>query len=212
MKANFIEFLGTFILVLAGTATMSLTNADPLTIGVAFGGAYAVVYFAFAAETLGEYNPAVSIALAINKKLKWADATYHIIAQIFGAILASGLVYFGALNLGTSGSSIGQTTSNLDWSLILMVEALLTFLVVLIYLQLRDSGTGYAAVFNGFLIIALCVCAYSLTGPALNPARAIGPAVYVGGKAFTQLWIYVLGGVIGGICAAYAHRFLATDK
>ncbi|WP_282803507.1 MIP/aquaporin family protein [Secundilactobacillus kimchicus] len=211
MKTYVAEFLGTFMVVATGTATMALTNADPLTIGLAFGGTYAVAYYAFNGLTLGEFNPAVSLALAINHQLKWAEMIGHVLAQILGAILASGFVYLSAINLGTTGSNIGQTTSNLTDPMILLVEGLLTFFVVLVYLRVNPTETSGAALINGLVIVALSVAAYSLTGPALNPARAIGPAVYVGGKALFQLGDYVLAGLIGSVCAAIIHRLLKTD-
>lgn len=208
MKTDFAEFLGTFMLMVAGTGTMALTNADPLTIGLAFGGMFAVATYALAPFTLGEFNPAISIALAIKHQLTWTQTVYHIFAQLFGAILSSGFIYLATISLGNSGMNIGQTTSDLTWPMLVLVEALFTFLLVFVYLQVKDAKPRLAGLLNGLTLTTLYVSGYALTGPALNPARSIGPALYVGGEAFLQLGFYLLATVIGAVLAAYVQRTL----
>jgi aquaporin Z len=204
------EFLGTFSLILIGTGTAALTNADPLTISLAFGLTFAAMATIFQPFTDGQFNPAITLGQALNGKLPWTEALWVVLSQLIGAILASGLVRILALNLGNASNALGQTTSRLDWPVVLLTEGILTMILVLGFLILDDTDHPLAGLFNGILLAALTLVGYGLTGPALNPARALAPALYVGSDAIAQVWLYIVGPLLGAVVAAGINRFFRT--
>lgn len=175
------EFFGTFMLVFLGTATVVIAKGNVLAIGLAFGLAITISAYSFGAVSGGHFNPAVTTAMWLNKKIEGADAIGYIISQFIGALVASGFVKYFVSALGQDTTALGQTDfTKISSFTALIVECLATFLII--------------------------VC-LNLTGGSLNPARSFGPALLAGGSAISHYWVYLLAPEIGAVLTAYCARF-----
>jgi len=215
MRNYFAEFMGTFMLVFLGTGTVTLAKGDTLTIGLAFGLAITVSAYAFGAISGGHFNPAVSTAMLINKRMSLSDFVGYVIAQILGAIVASGVVRFfvGALSLPTN--ALGQTDfSKINAGTAFLFETIITFLFLMVILNVTSAKHGnsnFAGLAIGITLAFLIIVALNLTGGSLNPARSIGPAIFAGGTALSHLWVYILAPLVGATLAAFASRALGSE-
>lgn len=230
MRKYIAEFLGTFMLVFFGTGSVvysAITTQSPITIGLSFGLALAVAIYAFGQISGGHFNPAVSLSMAIQKRLSWVEFVGYVLAQLIGAIVASGAVYLGvtaylkstSVTTALSGQSmtvkqfvtlagLGQTNfaDGQGWYAFAF-ELILTFLFVLVISIVTKLANVPAPLIIGLWLAVLIIVALPITGGAFNPARALGPAIFVQGKALGHVWVYLVADLLGGALAAFAAKF-----
>lgn len=230
MRKYIAEFLGTFMLVFFGTGSVvysAITTQSPITIGLSFGLALAVAIYAFDRVSGGHFNPAVSLSMAIQKRLSWVEFVGYVLAQLIGAIVASGAVYLGvtaylkspSVTTALSGQSmtvkqfvtlagLGQTNfaDGQGWYAFAF-ELILTFLFVLVISIVTKLANVPAPLIIGLWLAVLIIVALPITGGAFNPARALGPAIFVQGKALGHVWVYLVADLLGGALAAFAANF-----
>ncbi|MFT8849920.1 MAG: aquaporin [Leuconostoc pseudomesenteroides] len=230
MRKYIAEFLGTFMLVFFGTGSVvysAITTQSPITIGLSFGLALAVAIYAFGHISGGHFNPAVSLSMAIQKRLSWVEFVGYVLAQLIGAIVASGAVYLGvtaylkstSVITALSGQSmtvkqfvtlagLGQTNfaDGQGWYAFAF-ELILTFLFVLVISIVTKLANVPAPLIIGLWLAVLIIVALPITGGAFNPARALGPAIFVQGKALGHVWVYLVADLLGGALAAFAANF-----
>jgi aquaporin Z len=157
----------------------------------------------------GHFNPAVTIALVAARRHPVRDLVPYIVSQIVGAIFASGLLYLiasGKPGWSLASSGLGQNSYGaLAVGSALVAEAVLTFVLVYVVLSVTEKSYPYTA-FGGLAIgVALLVihlAGIGFSSASVNPARAIGPAVFVGGTALSQLWVFIVAPIAGGLIAA----------
>lgn len=202
MKNYLAEFLGTYVLVTVGTGTIALTNADPLTVSLAFGLTFVVCAYTFGTYSGGHFNPAITLGMAIDHQLSWQKTLWYIVAQLVAGIGAAATVRAAVVTTGGAANFIGQTTTKVDDVSLVVIEAVLTTMLVLVYLMTKHQHQNFGGLINGFALTVLYTAGYNLTGPGLNPARSLGPALFAGGASLDQLWLYVLGPIIGAVVAA----------
>lgn len=209
------EFLGTFLLVFLGTAAIVIAKGGVLTIGLAFGLAITISAYAFGGISGGHFNPAVTTAMLINKRISFMDAVWYIVAQILGAIVASFFVQVFVKALGYKATVLGQTDfPSISASMAMLVEGLVTFLFLMIILNVTSKNHGnndFAGLVIGISLAFLIILALNLTGGSLNPARSIGPAIFAGGSALSHLWVYIVAPEVGAILAAFCSRLLGSE-
>lgn len=216
MRRYAAEFIGTFMLVFLGTGAVVIAKADTLTIGLAFGLTVTVMAYAFGGVSGGHFNPAVSIAMMINKRLDAKDGIFYIVAQFLGAIVASGLlsVLINALDLSRTG--FGQTDfPKIGAGVAFLVEVIVTFSFILVILMTTSDRFGssqMAPLAIGITLSLLIIVALNLTGGSLNPARSFGPAIFAGGSALTHYWVYLAAPIVGAILAAFTGRLLGSEE
>ncbi|XEO93921.1 MIP/aquaporin family protein [Latilactobacillus sakei] len=216
MRRYAAEFIGTFMLVFLGTGAVVIAKADTLTIGLAFGLTVTVMAYAFGGVSGGHFNPAVSIAMMINKRLEAKDGVYYIVAQFLGAIVASGLlsVLINALDLSRTG--FGQTDfPKIGAGVAFLVEVIVTFSFILVILMTTSDRFGnsqMAPLAIGITLSLLIIVALNLTGGSLNPARSFGPAIFAGGSALAHYWVYLAAPIVGAILAAFTGRLLGSEE
>lgn len=143
MRKYIAEFLGTFMLVFFGTGTVTVAKGGVLAIGLAFGLAITVSAYAFGGISGGHFNPAVTTAMLINRRIDAKQAGAYVISQILGAIVASAAIrsFVGALGLATN--SLGQTDfSKINSGMAFFVEALITFLFLMVILNVTSAAHG----------------------------------------------------------------------
>lgn len=230
MRKYIAEFLGTFMLVFFGTGSVvysAITTQSPITIGFSFGLALAVAIYAFGQISGGHFNPAVSLSMAIQKRLSWVEFVGYVLAQLIGAIVASGAVYLGvtaylkstSVTTALAGQSmtvkqfvtlagLGQTNfaDGQGWYAFAF-ELILTFLFVLVISIVTKLANVPAPLIIGLWLAVLIIVALPITGGAFNPARALGPAIFVQGKALGHVWVYLVADLLGGALAAFAANF-----
>lgn len=221
MKKYFAEFIGTFILVLFGCGSAAIAGITLGTLGIAFAFGLAIVAAAYAIGDISgcHVNPAVSFAMLIAKRLSPKDFGGYVVAQVLGAIAASGVLKL-IVNLsslgGTSITGLGQNGfadgSAVGLSMLgaLIVEIILTFVFVMtIFGVTSNEKTGHL----GGLVIGLCltfvhIMGIPLTGTSVNPARSIGPALFMGGQALSQVWVFIVAPLVGAAIAALVWKWL----
>jgi aquaporin Z len=227
------EFIGTFTLVLfgCGAAVLSAWSGIGIVgIALVFGLTIAALVYAIGNISGCHINPAVSIAMLVAGKIKVADAAGYIVAQFFGGIVAAGLLlallqglpsYSISVNgLGANGfdslSPIAQVTAdNAGFGLVAVfaVEVVLTFFFLLVILGAtsKNASPGFAGVAIGSSLTFIHLFAITIDGTSVNPARSFGPALFVGGLALEQVWVFIAAPIAGGVLAAVVWRFVFKE-
>ena len=222
-KKYLAEFLGTLVLVVFGCGVAIVTRcgagggmAAYLATAIAFG--LVIVAMAYSIGNISgcHINPAVSIAMLVSGKLTFKDFIGYVVFQCLGAIAGAailGLIFgwtsgFGAnalVSASTPGIAIGKS---------LAVEIMLTAVFVFAILGVTSKGdfSKISGVVIGFTLILVHLLGIGLTGTSVNPARSLGPAIFAGGDALCNVWVFIVGPLVGGLLAALAHRFLAGKK
>jgi aquaporin Z len=210
------EFYGTFILVFIGTGSIAFNpNADLLTVAFAFGFAVTLAIYTIGHISGAHLNPAVSLAMVLDRRLTWRDFAIYLLAQLLGALFASLTLLLGSgLDLF---QGLGPTVfvTNTPALTIIIIEMFLTF--ILVYLVLvasqRKSLQPFLGLIIGLSLVGLILVGGPITGASLNPARSIIPAFLEGGEALQQVWVYIVGPLLGSVLAVIFYRFLKfTDK
>ena len=219
------EFLGTFTLVFIGTSVATLQgflsgygNTGWLGISFAFGFTLMVLVWVIGPVSGCHVNPAVTIPMAISGRLPWGQVPGYLIAQILGALAASGLL-LGLLsgipefNLETAGLGSNGNPRGMNLVALFAWELVMTalFLLAIFSATRKDFTPGFAGLaIGGYLFIAHLVGA-QLGDASLNPARSIGPAVFEGGAALSILWVFIVAPLVGGIIGWLLYRLIYED-
>lgn len=212
------EALGTLILVLFGCGSAVLMGAQigMLGISLAFGLAIVAAAYGLGAISGAHLNPAVSLGMVAAGRMSLGDFVGYAIAQIIGAILGAGILYLiasGKADYTVAGNGLGQNGYGAgylgEYSLMsaLVFEAVMTFLFVTVILGATASGApgAMAGLAIGLTLAAIHLVGINVTGVSVNPARSIGPAVFVGGKAMADLWVFIAAPLAGGLFAGLAY-------
>ena len=219
------EALGTAILVLFGCGAAVLAGGDiGLTgISLAFGLAIVAAAYGIGAISGAHLNPAVSLGMVTAGRMTVAEFAGYAVAQVAGAIIGALVLYLivsgkpgfvmGEWALGSNGYGPGYLG---EYSLgaALVFEAVMTFLFVTVILGATraDAPAGFAGLAIGLTLAAIHLVGIRVTGVSVNPARSIGPALFVGGAALAQLWVFILAPLAGGALAGLAHAAGLTRK
>lgn len=219
MKKYIAEFLGTLVLVLFGTGIAVVSGGDLVATSLAFG--LAIVAEAYVIGNISgcHVNPAVSLAMLILKKMSKKDFAYYVLAQILGAIVGTAILFLilSSTNLGTI--SLGanyygeMSANNISLVAALITEIILTMVFVFTILGVTsdDKYTSVAGIVIGLTLTFVHLIGIPLTGTSVNPARSIAPALFVGGDAIKQLWVFIVAPLIGGAGAAYLFSYLKEE-
>ena len=218
------ECIGTFTLVLIGCGTAMLTGCEHwggyLTTAFAFG--LVIVGMAYCVGNISgcHINPAVSLACLISGRMNAKDFGLYFVFQTIGAILGAavlkGIFAMGGITDATGGlgsNGLAGVSGNIGAGLI--VEVILTFIFILVILGVTDGDYkpgSFGGVVIGFSLVMVHILGIGLTGTSVNPARSIGPAIFAGGAALTDLWVFIVGPFAGAALAALVYKFLAAKK
>lgn len=207
------EFFGTFVLVLMGCGSAVIAGSHVGFLGIAFAFGLSVLSMAYAIGHISgcHINPAITISMLASGKISGKDAGAYIVAQIAGAIVAAAVLYFiaqGKAEYALAANGLGQNNVGPDspdkYSLMsgLVAEIIFTaiFLVVIHGTTSKNNGNGgYAGLAIGLSLTLIHIVGIPITGVSVNPARSIGPALFVGGTALTNLWVFIVGPIVGGL-------------
>jgi aquaporin Z len=221
-KKYFAELIGTFVLVLIGCGSAVIAGDKIGFLGISFAFGLAVLTMVYAIGPISgcHINPAISIAMLAAGKMKIKDTVFYILAQIAGAVLAASILY--AIATGSDGYSIsadglGHNSYSINgytMAAAFLAEVVLTFIFLLvIFGSTSDKAPkGFAGISIGLSLVFIHLVGIPITGTSVNPARSIGPAVFVGNEALEELWLFLLAPVIGGLIAAFVWKFILEDR
>ncbi|MDR0973329.1 MAG: MIP family channel protein [Prevotellaceae bacterium] len=227
MKKYLAEMVGTMVLVLIGCGSAvfagdiaGTVGAGVGTLGVAFAFGLAVVAMCY---TIGHIsgchiNPAITLGVWLSKRMSGKDAIMYMLFQIIGALIGSAVIFA----LVSTGAHAGPTTTGAnsfaDGALVqaLIAEAVFTFVFVLVVLGSTDDRNGFgnfAGLAIGLTLVIIHIVCIPITGTSVNPARSIAPALFEGGQALCQLWVFIVAPLAGAALAAWSWKCMdAVEK
>ena len=230
MKKYFAELVGTFFLVFFGVGTAVITGGVPGLVGIAgialaFGLGLVAAAYAIGPISGCHNNPAVSIGVWAAGRLKTTDLIGYWIGQFIGATLGALVVYLiasGASGYSLASSGLGQNGFgagyqggySLTAAILYEFVATLLFVLVILGSTQKAAPSGFAGLVIGLTLVAIHLLGIHITGTSVNPARSFGPAVFAGGQAIQQLWVFLLLPTLGGAAAGLLFRLgvLEVDK
>lgn len=223
MKKYIAECLGTFVLTFLGCGTaMFVGCGEPAgVVGTAIAFGLAVVAMAYTIGGISgcHINPAITLGVALSGRMSWKDACGYWIGQILGGILAGAVLLLltkivAAPDLtGALGSNGVAGAGGIGGAF--LVEVIATFLFVLVVLGTTDSKVGagnFAGLAIGLSLILIHLVCINLTGTSVNPARSIGPAIFAGGQALKDLWVFICAPLVGGALSAVVWCAIAPKE
>lgn len=218
-KKMIAEGLGTLILVLFGCGSAVLMGGQigMLGISLAFGLAIVAAAYGLGAISGAHLNPAVSLGMMMAGRMSMAEFLAYALAQVAGATLGAGillLIASGKADYSVATNGLGQNGFGPgylgEYSLMaaLVFEAVMTFLFVTVILGATDDGapTAFAGLAIGLTLAAIHLVGINVTGVSVNPARSFGPAIFVGGKALADLWVFIVAPLAGGAMAGLVWK------
>jgi aquaporin Z len=208
------EFVGTFFLVLVavGAAVSGLKSAGVIAVAVAFGFVLIMVAYAFGPVSGAHVNPAVTLAMVIARKQPVGEAVGYWIAQFLGAIVGAGVLKYLVSSGGVTDETGGLGSNaydnghiNLQGAFVFEVLATAVFVLVILMVTDKFATAAAAGLAIGAALTAIHTFGIPLDGTSVNPARSFGPALFAGGTALSQVWLFILAPLIGGVLAAVIY-------
>jgi len=217
IKKYLAEFIGTFVLVLFACGTAAVVGCSSengtgyLLTALAFG--LVIVAMAYSIGNISgcHINPAVSIAMLVSGKLSVKEFIGYLIAQFAGATAgAAALMAIVGKESGLGANALYEGNIALS----LLVEVILTFVFVIAILGVtsKKENGAVSGIVIGLTLTLVHILGISFTGTSVNPARSFGPALFVGGDALANVWVFLVAPLIGGVLAALVYKFLDSKK
>lgn len=216
LKKYLAEFLGTFVLVFVACGSV-LSGMEEAGVALAFG--LVIVAMAFSIGNISgcHINPAVSVAMLIRGDITFVDFIGYVAAQFAGAIAGAAALLIAVGNpqvlaacsnhyiYGSSGENIFATFA---------VETILTFIFVFVIMRVtaKADTSKHAGLYIGAALTLVHLVGIGFTGTSVNPARSLGPAIFAGGIALEQVWVFLVAPLAGGVLAALASRFFGKEN
>lgn len=222
----FAECIGTFILVLGGCGTAVFASSQGfvgiLGVALAFGLTIVAAAYGIGHISGAHLNPAVSLGVWASGRMPGKDLVPYIVAQVLGAIIAAGVIFVIAsgkegfdAGAGFASNGYGEH-SPAGYSLMaaLIAETVLTFVFLLVILGATDkaSPSGFAGLAIGLTLTLIHLISIPITNTSVNPARSISQAIFAGGWALEQLWLFILAPIVGAILAGFVYKSVCTQK
>ena len=219
MKKYLAEMIGTMVLVLMGCGSAvfagsaaGAVSAGVGTLGVAFAFGLSVVAMAYAIGGISgcHINPAITLGVLLSGRMSGKDAAMYMVFQVIGAVIGSAILY-ALVSTGAHGGPTATGSNGFADGMMLqafIAEAVFTFIFVLVVLGSTDSEKGAG---NLTLVLVHIVC-IPVTGTSVNPARSIGPALFQGGEALSQLWLFIVAPFVGAALSAVVWKVLAAKE
>lgn len=214
------ELFGTFALVFAGLGTAVLAGGTVHAVGISFAFGLTLVAMIYTIGPISgcHINPAVTLAMVLTRRMKAAEAAGYMVVQVIGAIIGAGLVLAIAKgngfiptpdNFGINGYG-AHSPGHYNLLAAFLTEAFFTVLLVITVLGATDekAPAGFAGLAIGLVLAVTNLASIPVTNASINPARSIGPAIYVRGWAIEQLWLFIVAPLAGGALAAAIYLTL----
>ena len=225
MKRYVAELIGTMVLVLFGCGSAAIAGTMLGTLGIALAFGLSIVAMAYVIGDISgcHINPAVSIGMWIDGRMESKDLVMYIIFQCIGAIIGIALlaaIISSAPSLGgyaTTGlgqNGFGSASSvGLDVVGAIIVEVILTFVFVFTVLGVtkKAENGAVAGIVIGLTLAFVHIMGIPLTGTSVNPARSLAPALFLGGQALQQVWVFILAPIVGAVIAGFLYKGLTSE-
>lgn len=218
MKKYVCELIGTAVLVLFGCGTAAVSGSVVAT-ALAFGLTIIIMANAIGNISGCHINPAVSLAMFINKKMDLKEFLFYCLFQVIGAFVGAGILYFilntsdllsiEKIGLGTNG--FGENSAlQISGLAAFVIEVVLTFVFIYTILDVTsdEKKSAHAGIYIGLALTFVHLLGIGLTGTSVNPARSLAPAILMGEEALEQVWLFILAPLAGSALSAYAFKFL----
>jgi len=220
VKKYWAELIGTFALVLIGCGSAVIAGKYIGFLGISFAFGLTVLAMVYSIGNISgcHINPAISLAMLVAGRLGWKDTIFYVIFQCVGAVLAALLLWLiasGMPDYSLAVNGLGQngygalSPGKFDLTSCFVAEIVLTalFLFVIFGSISKNAPVGFAGLAIGLSLVLIHLVGIPITGTSVNPARSLGPALVVGGAALSQLWLFWVAPIIGGILAAVVWRW-----
>ena len=225
MKKYLAEMVGTMVLVLMGCGVAVSLNCSSncsdvsnaaTVIGTALAFGLAVVAMAY---TIGgvsgcHINPAITLGCLLSKRISAKDAIMYMVFQVIGAFIGSAILFALTQNSSLEGTGANACQEGVSIAGGLIAEIVFTCVFVLVVLGTTDAKKGagnFAGLAIGLSLVLVHLVCIRYTGTSVNPARSIAPAIFQGGEALSQLWIFIVGPFVGAIAAAGIWKIVGED-
>lgn len=225
MRKYIAELIGTMVLVLFGCGSAAIAGTMLGTLGIALAFGLSIVAMAYVIGDISgcHINPAVSIGMWIDGRMESKDLVMYIIFQCIGAIIGIALLAaiinsapmlggYAATGLGQNG--FGSASSvGLDVVGAIIVEIILTFVFVFTVLGVtkKAENGAVAGIVIGLTLAFVHIMGIPLTGTSVNPARSLAPALFLGGQALQQVWVFILAPIVGAVIAGFLYKGLTSE-
>jgi len=227
-KKYLAEFFGTFWLVLGGCGSAVISAAFPgvgiglLGVALAFGLTVLTMVYAIGHISGAHLNPAVTVGLWVGGRIKANEVLPYIVSQVLGGIAGAGILYLIAsgqigfdINSGLASNGYAEHSPG-GYSLLsgFVSEVVMTFFFLFVILGATDERApkGLAGLAIGLSLTLIHLISIPVTNTSVNPARSTGPAIFVGGWALSQLWLFWVAPIIGAILAGFVYPFVAEKN
>jgi aquaporin Z len=225
VKKYLAEMIGTMVLVLIGCGSAVIAGGQIGFLGISFAFGFSVLAMAYGIGSISgcHINPAVTVGALVAGRISAKDAGMYVVFQVIGAIIGAGVLYYIAsglqgYNISTNG--LGQNGfgefSPMKYSMAagFVAEVVLTFIFLIVILGATSSKApaGFAGIPIGISLVIIHLVGIPITGTSVNPARSIGPALFVGGAAISQLWLFIVAPLIGAVIAGLVWKYVLEEK
>jgi aquaporin Z len=231
-RTLFAEFLGTALLVFFGVGTATLSfgfklfgtsrSAGVVATALAFGLVLLVMVYGIGAISGCHINPAVTMGFLAARKISVQDAVSYWVAQVIGGIAGAAVLFgifssspnyrIGVQGLGTDGyGKNSMILANAAGAFSIEIVLTAAFVFVILAVTRRASNATVAGLVIGFSLALVHIIGIPVDGTSVNPARSLGPALFVGGEALSQLWVFIIAPLVGGALSALVYRFLYPE-
>lgn len=225
MKRYISELIGTMVLVLFGCGSAAIAGSVLGNLGIAMAFGLSIVAMAYVIGDISgcHINPAVSIGMWIDGRLEAKDLLFYIIFQCIGAIIGIAILVAiinsapslgGYLTTGLGQNGFG-TASSVGLNVVgaILVEIILTFVFVFTVLGVtkKAENATVAGIVIGLTLAFVHIMGIPLTGTSVNPARSLAPALFIGGQALQQVWVFILAPIVGAVIAGLLHKGLISE-
>ena len=220
MKKYLAEMVGTMVLVLMGCGVAtSIGCGEPAGVAataLAFGLAVVAMAYTIGGISGCHINPAITLGCLLSKRISCKDATWYMVFQVIGAFIGSAILFALTSTTAVEGTGANDLQEGVSMWGGLIAEIVFTCVFVLVVLGATAKTNGATNNFAGLaiglsLILVHLVC-IRYTGTSVNPARSIAPAIFQGGTALANLWIFIVGPLVGGACAAGIWKLIDSEK
>lgn len=221
MKKYLAEMIGTMVLVLMGCGAAVFAGAEqPFftvgTLGVAFAFGLSVVVMAYSIGSISgcHINPAITLGVYLSGRMNRKDAIMYMLFQVLGAVLGSFILWFLAKDSGSTTTLTGANGFKEGMMAEAFVaETVFTFIFVMVVLGVtaKNGHNKFAGLAIGLALVLVHIVCIPITGTSVNPARSIGPAIFEGGAALSQLWLFIIAPLLGASISALVWKGITVE-
>ncbi|NDV81505.1 MIP family channel protein [Bacteroides sp. 51] len=222
MRKYIAEMIGTMVLVMLGCGSAIFLGhptvgvAGILSVAFAFGLSVVAMAYAIGGVSGCHINPAITLGVFLSGRMSGKDAGMYMLFQVIGAIIGSTILYALVQGFPTVGTTTGANGWGAEVSMTtaFLAEAVFTFVFVLVVLGVTDSKKGNSSLAGlaiGLSLVLIHIVCIPITGTSVNPARSIGPAIFQGGEALSQLWLFIVAPFVGAALSALVWKYLGRQ-